>query len=54
MKGKPDEPALLQGKWCKKIKAEESIWNIERDGEKSTMTITIEKFEGRNWWTSML
>lgn len=53
-KGKKDEPALLEGKWCKKIKQEESLWNIEREGDKSTMTVTIEKFEGRNWWTSML
>ena len=44
-KGKPKEPALLEGKWHKKINPGESLWNIERDGDKSTMTLTIEKYE---------
>ena len=27
---------------------------MERDGEKSTMTMTLEKKEGRNWWNTVL
>lgn len=44
LKSKPNEP-LIDGKWCKKIHAEESFWNIERDGAKSTLQITMEKYE---------
>ena len=36
LKGKGDEP-LVSGKWHKKINAGESIWNMERDGDKSTL-----------------
>ena len=50
LKGQPNEPAIMEGNWHKKINSEESLWNIERDGEKSTMTVSLEKREGRNWW----
>ena len=53
-KNKPNEPALLEGKWHKKINSSESFWNIERDGEKVTMNITLEKSEGKNWWNCLL
>jgi len=36
LKSKPNEP-LIDAKWCKKIHAEESFWNIERDGAKSIL-----------------
>lgn len=52
LKGKSE--TLLEGKWCKKINSGESIWNIERDGEKATMNITLIKFEGKNWWNCVL
>jgi hypothetical protein len=52
MKGKAE--VLIEGKWCKKINSSESFWNIERDGSKSTLNITIEKFEGKNWWNCLL
>jgi hypothetical protein len=48
------EPALMEGQWHKKVNSEECLWNLEREGEKSTMTITLEKKEGRNWWTTIL
>ena len=44
LKSKPNEP-IIDGKWRKKIHAEESFWNIERDGEKSVLQITMEKYE---------
>lgn len=53
MKDKPNEP-VLDAKWCKKINAGESIWNIEKDGDKRTLAITLEKFEGKNWWNCLL
>lgn len=53
MKGKGSEP-IVEGKWHKKINAGESFWNLERDGDKSTLNITIEKYEGRNWWNCLL
>jgi len=53
LKGSKDAP-ILEGVWHKKTNSEESLWNLERDGEKSTMTITLEKREGRNWWSTVL
>lgn len=53
LKSKPKEP-LLEAKWCKKINAGESIWNLERDGDKSTLAITLEKYDGKNWWNCLL
>lgn len=53
LKSKPNEP-LIDGKWCKKIHAEESFWNIERDGGKSTLQITMEKYEKQNWWNCLI
>ena len=53
-KNKPNEAPLLEGKWHKKINSSESFWNIEREGDKSTMNITIEKYEGKNWWNCLL
>jgi len=53
LKGQKAEP-LIEGKWCKKINSGESIWSIERDGDKVTMNITIVKYEGKNWWNCVL
>lgn len=53
MKSKPNEP-IVDGKWNKKINPGESFWSVERDGDKSTLLITLEKFEGKNWWNCLL
>ena len=53
LKSKPDEP-IIDGRWYKKINSGESLWNLERDGDKVTLNITIEKLEGQNWWKSLL
>lgn len=53
LKSKPNEP-MLDAKWCKKINAGESIWSIEKDGDKRTLSVTLEKFEGKNWWNCLL
>lgn len=36
MKANPSEP-IISGKWYKKIKTEESFWNIEKEGDTSTL-----------------
>ena len=53
LKSNPGEP-MIQGKWYKKIKTEESFWNIEKDGSKSVLNVTIDKFEGQNWWNCLI
>jgi hypothetical protein len=53
LKSKPNE-CLVEGKWYKKINPGESFWNLEKDGDKVTLNVTIEKFEGQNWWKSLL
>ena len=53
LKAKASEP-LLEGKWCKKVNSSECFWNIERDGGKSTLNVTLEKHEGKNWWNCLL
>jgi CS domain len=53
MKGKPNE-VIVEGKWCKKINPGESFWSVEKDGNKATMNVTVEKQEGKNWWNCLL
>ena len=53
LKSKPND-YLVEGKWYKKINPGESFWNLEKDGDKVTLNVTIEKFEGQNWWKSLL
>lgn len=53
LKANPSEPLLI-GKWCKKIHSDEALWSIERDGDKCTLQMTIEKHEGQNWWNCLL
>ena len=53
LKNNKDEP-LIDGKWCKKVNSGESIWSIEREGEKATMNITVVKFAGKEWWNSVI
>lgn len=53
LKANPSEP-IVSGKWHKKIKPEETFWNIERDGGKSVLNVTIEKYEDKNWWNCLI
>lgn len=53
MKAKPDEP-VLDGEWNSKVNASDSFWNIERDGDKVTLNVTLEKLDGKRWWNSLL
>mmetsp|Transcript_4911 Transcript_4911/g.7353 ORF Transcript_4911/g.7353 Transcript_4911/m.7353 type:complete len:326 (-) Transcript_4911:39-1016(-) len=53
LKSKPDEP-LVDGKWNKKVNSSECFWSVERDGGKSTLSVTLEKHEDKNWWNCLL
>ena len=53
MKSKPTEP-IVEGKWYKKINPGESFWNLEKDGEKVTLQVTVDKFDGQNWWNCLI
>jgi len=53
LKANADEP-LINGKWFKKVNSSECFWNIEREGEKSILNVTLEKSEGKNWWTALI
>ena len=48
-----NEP-LISGKFPKKVNPSECFWNIERDGEKSTMNLVLAKQEGKNWWNCLI
>lgn len=45
---------LVEGEWCKPIIADDSFWTINRDGNKSTLMLTLCKKEGKNWWNSLI
>ena len=53
LKSKPTEP-IVEGKWYKKINPGESFWNLEKDGEKVTLQVTVDKFDGQNWWNCLI
>lgn len=53
LKSNPKEP-LVEGKWCKKVQAADSYWSVERDGDKATLSIQVEKYENKSWWKSLI
>ena len=53
LKAKPSEP-IIDGKWYKKINPGESFWNLEKDGDKVTLQVTVDKFDGQNWWNCLI
>lgn len=44
----------MEGKWHKKINGSESLWSLEKDGDKSVLVITMEKIEQKNWWKCLI
>ena len=53
--GLKGQPPIVEGKWHKKIKLDgESIWTLMSDGEKRTLQLTLQKFEGQYWWNNVL
>ena len=53
LKANPGEP-LVSGEWFGRVNASESFWNIERDGDKATLNVTLEKVDGKRWWNCLL
>ena len=53
LKSNPSEP-LLDGKWCKKVHAGDSYWSVERDGDKCTLNIQVEKYDHKTWWKCLV
>ena len=45
---------ILEGKWPKKVNASDCFWNVERDGDKSTLNVQLEKTDFKNWWNCFL
>ena len=45
---------IVEGKWNKKIMADDSLWTIERDGGKVTLNATLVKYQKQTWWNCLL
>lgn len=52
--GVKGQPAIIDGPLHKKIKVAESLWTLEKDGNKRTLQMTLAKVEGMNWWSSII
>lgn len=47
VKGKPP---IIEGEMHKKVKVDDCMWNIESDGTKRLLNLTLQKMEGQYWW----
>jgi hypothetical protein len=45
---------IMEGKWCKKIKPDDSLWTVESDGGKRCLQLTLQKFDTMSWWDCIL
>jgi len=52
--GLKGQPTVLEGEWFKKIKMDETMWSLESDGDKRILQLTLQKFEGQQWWSCVL
>jgi hypothetical protein len=52
--GLKGQPPILSGDWFKNIKTDESMWSVESHGDKRILHLTLKKFEGQEWWNSVL
>jgi len=55
LKIKGEDKYRIDAPWYKKIKADESLWTVERDvnTNKAVLQICITKHVGQNWWKSV-
>ena len=44
------QPPIVDGKWCKKIKPDDSLWTVENDGDKRVLQMTLSKGDQMTWW----
>jgi hypothetical protein len=52
LKGVPGP--IFEGEWNKKIKADETLWTVEKEGTKKILQLVLDKFEGMSWWDCVL
>jgi len=52
--GVKGQPPIIDGELHKKVKMEDSMWNMESDGNKRLMNLTLQKFEGQYWWHNVI
>lgn len=52
--GVKGQELIIDGELHKKIKVDDSLWTLESDGAKRTLQLTLQKFEGQNWWDCIL
>jgi hypothetical protein len=51
LKGKP---YIIDGELHKKVKTEDCIWTLEKDGDKRTLQLTLAKTDNMSWWSSVI
>lgn len=54
VKHKTTGELIIEGKWYKPIKNDETIWSIIDEKGQKFLQLTIEKNEGQNWWNTVL
>ena len=50
---KGQEP-VIDGEWSKKIKVDDSLWTLEKDGFRRTLQLTLSKFDNMSWWDCVI
>ena len=48
------QPPIIDGALHKPIKKGDSLWTLERDGEKRTLQLNLTKQDGMNWWSCVM
>ena len=45
---------VIDGELHKKIKSDDSLWTLEKDGDKRTLQLTLSKFDAMSWWSCII
>jgi hypothetical protein len=46
--------AIIEGNFSKKIKVDDSLWTLEKDGAKRSLQLTMAKKDKMQWWDCIL
>ena len=52
IKGQPNK--IIDGELPKKVKVDDSLWSIEKDGVKRSLQINLTKSNGMEWWDCVI
>lgn len=52
--GVKGQTPIVDGEFFKKVKAGDCMWNVESDGNKRLLNLTLTKVEGQNWWHTVI